>query len=429
MPRKMFVLACAGLYCYLPALWAHETGWARFRGPNGDGVALNQDMPVKFGDDDGILWKTRLVGLGHSSPVVWNDLLFVQSSTASGDKRLLICLNSRTGQENWSRSLPGKKAPPGRIHAKSSLASQTPVTDGQAVYASFWDGQDVILAAYSVKGEPLWSKNLGHWVSEHGAGASPILYKDKVIFFNDMDRLDQDKKPVTRPSTLLALDKKTGAVAWELPREAHRACYCTPFILERRGKAPELVVTSTTAMSGINPDNGAEIWTWKWTFTAKAPLRTIAASFVADGLLFAFSGDGGGDRQMYAVSLSETGELKNVWQNKKDFPYVPCCLTSGPNIYFVNDKGFAGCFEAKTGKKIWLERLQEATFSASPVLIDGKIYAPSEQGEVFVFEAGSSFKLLAQNSLGEVIRSTPAVADSRMYIRGQNHLFCIGKKK
>ena len=359
---------------------------------------------------------------------MWKDLLFLQSSSASGDQRMLLCLDARTGKKIWSRSLPGKKVP-GRIHAKSSLASQTPVTDGEAVYASFWDGQDIDLAAYTVKGDPLWKKNLGPWVSEHGAGASPILYKDKVIFFNDMDRLDKEQEPVDP-----ALDaagpgqedrrRRLGAAA----RSVIGLATARRSFVEKPGKAPELIVTSTTAISGINPDNGSENWTWKWTFTAKMPLRTIAASFIADGLLFAFSGDGGGDRQMYAVSVPADGGPRNVWQNKKDFPYVPCCLTNGPNIYFVNDRGFAGCFEAKTGKKIWLERLPEATFSASPVLVDGNVYAPSEQGDRLRLRRRAELQAAGPEQLGETIRATPAVADGRLYIRGQNHLFCIGKK-
>jgi outer membrane protein assembly factor BamB len=422
----LFALAgLLGLLTCLRSAHADEIGWPRFRGPNGDGVAKNQDIPIKFTDDN-ILWKTPIAGLGNSSPIVWKDLVFLQSSSMSGDQRTLICLDASTGKQNWSRAVSARKSP---IHAKNTLASSTPVTDGEAVYISYWDGQDIFLAAYSFKGDSLWNKKLGPWVSEHGAGASPILYKDKVIFFNDMDRLDQKKKAVSRPSTLLALDKKTGAIVWEVARDAHRACYSTPFILETPGKAPELIAASTTAISGLNPDNGNEIWTWKWTFTAKSPLRTIAAPFVLDGLLFAFSGDGGGDRQMFAISLPGTGPAKSVWENKKDFPYVPCCVASGANIYFANDRGIAGCFEARTGKKIWMERLPEATFTASPVLIDGNVYAPSEQGEVFVFAAEPTFKLLAQNSLGETIRATPAVADGRLFIRGQYHLFCIGKKK
>ena len=119
---------------------------------------------------------------------------------------------------------------------------------------------------------------------------------------------------------------------------------------------------------------------------------------------------------------------KIAWQSKKDFPYVPCCLSHGPHLYFVNDHGQAGCFEVRTGKKVWFERLPDATFSASPVLIDGKIYAASEQGDVFVLAADPTYALLARNALGELIRATPAVSDGRLFVARQKHLFCISKK-
>jgi len=416
-----------GFAFFLGALTAtaDEAPWARFRGPNGDGVAKNQDLPVKFDEKSGIAWKVPIMGLGNSSPVVWNENLFLQSASDKGDQRFLLCLDSRTGKQNWSRSLPGKKSP---THFKNTLASSTPATDGESVFVSFWDGKEIILAAYSVKGEPIWHKNLGGFTSEHGAGASPILYKDLVILCNDIDKFEKGTEiPVLFPSKVLAFGKKTGNLVWEVQRESHRACYSAPFILDQPGQAPQLIITSTTAVNSYNPDNGSENWKWKWTFTAKSPLRTVCSSFAADGLLFSFAGDGGGDRQMYAVSLD--GDRKNVWQNKTDFPYVPCCLTSGQHIYFVNDRGFAGCFEIKTGKQVWLERLPEASFSGSPVLVDGKVYVGSEQGDVWVFAAEPTFKLLARNTLGETIRSTPAIADGRMYMRGQHHLYCVSKKQ
>ena len=425
MPRSIFTLALLfGLVCVPAGFSDDDTSWPRFRGPNGTGVANHQDIPVKFSEGAGIVWKTPIAGLGYGSPVVWKDSVFLQTSSTTGDQRLLLCLDAGTGKEIWSRSQPGKKVP---THAKNSLASSTPATDGTGVFISFWDGRDVNLAGYSMKGDLLWTRNLGPWFSEWGPGTSPIVYKDKVFFVNDMDRLDKQQNAVTRRSVLLALNKQTGEVVWEVARQAHRACYSTPFILEKPGQASELVITSTTAITSYHPDNGTENWHWNWTFTAKAPLRTISSPLFAEGLLFAFSGDGGGDRHMCAIELDGAAS-KAAWQNKNDFPYVPCCLFQGPNIYFVNDHGFAGCFEARTGKKIWYQRLGGAIFSASPVLIDGKIYAASEQGDVFVIAAEPKYELLARNALGELIRATPAVADGRLFVRGQNHLFCISKK-
>ncbi len=253
---------------------------------------------------------------------------------------------------------------------------------------SFWDGKNVFVAAYNFKGDPLWNKPMGHFSSQHGAGASPILYRDKVIFYNDMDKDDfKTKQPVPNPAILYALNKKTGEVVWEMPREAFRACYAAPFILDEGKSAPELIVTSTTSIVSYNPEDGTPNWTWRWKFKGM-PLRTIGATLYQDGMLFACSGDGGGDRLMNAITLGGNGKNAQptlAWSNPKDFPYVPCLLGRGDHVYFVNDSGFAGCYVAKTGKRAWFERLPGATFTASPVLVGDKIYAPSEEGEVYVF--------------------------------------------
>jgi outer membrane protein assembly factor BamB len=410
---------------------AEAANWERFRGPNGRGEAAESDVPVQFDDKHNILWKLRLPGQGNSSPVVWGKHLFAQTAAADGSQRLLLCIDVTKGQEVWSRGIPGAKS---TIHARNTLASASPATDGEAVFVPFWDGKDVFLVAYSFKGDLLWTKPMGHFDSQHGAGASPILYRDKVIFYNDMDRENfKTKAPVPRPAVLYALDKKTGQVLWEKEREAFRACYSAPFLVETPGSAPELIVTSTTSIASYNPDNGSRNWDWHWTFKGTPfPLRTIGGTYYLDGMLFNCSGDGSGPRHMNAVVLGGAGKNakpRQVWENNKDFPYVPCLLSRAGYLYFVNDAGFAGCYEAKTGKRGWFERLPDAAFTASPVLIDDKVYAASEEGDVFVFTASpGAFQLLARNRLGEVVRASPAVADGRLYIRGQNHLFCIGKK-
>jgi outer membrane protein assembly factor BamB len=416
--------------------WAHARAdagnWERFRGPNGFGVAEDKDIPVHFGDKENILWKMPLPGLGNSSPIVWGKYLFLQTSSADGKQRLLLCIDAVHGKQLWSRGIPAAQGAKIDKHPKNTLASSTPVTDGESIFVSFWDGKNVFLAAYNFKGDLIWNKPLGRWVSQHGTGASPILYKDKVIFCNDMDKESQKKEPVPNPSILYAFNKKTGDSAWELPREAYRACYSAPFLLEKLGSPTELIVTSTTSITSYNPDDGSENWRWNWTFKGMH-LRTVACSYFADGMLFAGSGDGGGERQFCAIALHGAGKNARpaqLWQNFKDFPYVPCILTQGDFLYFVNDGGYAGCFEAKTGKKVWYERFQDHSFTSSPVLIGDKIYAPSEEGNVHVFTATpAGFQPIAANYLGETLRASPAVADGRLYIRGQHHLFCIGNKR
>ncbi len=407
--------------------------WPRFRGPNGDGVANGQDLPVEFGAQKNVLWKTPVPGVGNSSPVIWDKHLFLQAASADGKERQLLCFDAVTGKIVWQRKFPGVAV---KVRGESSLASATPAVDGDGVYVPIWDGGSVTMVAYSHQGQLMWSKDLGHWVSQHGTGSSPVVVGDKLIFAYDMDVKDTKGKPIAggRQPTLMAFDTKTGNLLWETPRPGYRACYSAPFLVERNG-TKELIVGSTMSIAGYNPDTGKELWSWDWEWAKnnfKMPLRTVAGQVVVGDTLLASSGDGGGDRRMVALTLPKNGgPAKYSWGNgNKVFPYVACPLVRGEYVYFVNEKGNAGCYVAKTGKQVWYERLTQANkFLASPVLIDGRVYAPTEDGDVFVLAAEPTFNLLAQNTIGERFVASPAVANGRLYLRGQRHLFCVGKAK
>lgn len=410
--------------------------WPRFRGPNGTGAVADKDVPLQFSEKENVLWKVAIPGVGLSSPVVWGKNVFIHSSKTDGTERMLLCLDADTGATRWTAKIPARKA---HAHQLNTLASSTPTTDGEAVYVAFWDGKDILLAAYDLGGRPLWRRDLGPWVSEHGAGASPIVFKDSVILANDMDkevkgRKGKPGKRVPDASTLVAFNKKTGAPSWRSPREPHRACYSAPFVLARAGGSPELIVTSTTAVTGYDPATGTKLWNWPWVHVAKAPLRTIAGSVFVDDLLVSFSGDGGGGRHTVALALKGTGprtEPKKVWENTRAnvLPYVPCPLVRGDHIYFVNDGGYAGCYDARTGKSVWYERQPGARFTASPVMVNGKVIAPSDQGDVYVFDAEPTYKAPTRNTLAQSVRATPAIADGRLYLRGQTYLYCIGRPR
>jgi outer membrane protein assembly factor BamB len=230
-------------------------------------------------------------------------------------------------------------------------------------------------------------------------------------------------------SELIALEAKTGKVAWKAQRKPFRACYAVPFLVEKSEGGKELIVATTGGLSGYDPKDGKEIWHWDWVFSGM-PLRTVGSPIAGDGLVFASSGDGSGARHMVAVRLGGKGDVTKThlaWEEKKSLPYVPCMLYSQGHLYTVNDKGIAGCYVGQTGKEVWNDRLAQA-FTASPVLIDGKIYAISEDGMVYVYAAATSFKVLAKNPLGEPVYASPAVADNRLFIRGKTSLYCIGKK-
>ncbi len=409
---------------------AHADNWERFRGPNGTGTSEDKNVPLKFGVNKNVVWKVELPGVGNSSPIIWGKHLFLHSASRDSKQRSLLCLDTSDGKIRWQKSIPGTTA---KIRADSSVASSTPTTDGEAVYVSFWDGRNILVAAYDFQGEKLWDKELGSFNSQHGAGASPILYRDKLILANDMDKDDfTTKVPNARASMLLAFDKRTGRIVWETERVAERACYSAPFLLHRPGQqGPDLIVTSTTAVSAYNVETGAKLWEAKgWQEHAvKVPMRTVASPALVGDILCVCSG---GDAGRFAVGLTlpgagKTEAPKRIWENRKDFPYVPSPVAHGEHVYFVNDAGLAGCCHAHTGKQMWLERLSDAGFHTSPLVIDGKIYATSVAGDVYVIAAEPIYRLLARNEMSETIRATPAVADGRLYLRGDTHLYCIGK--
>jgi outer membrane protein assembly factor BamB len=407
----VFLLLC---WFIAPDRESSAANWPRFRGPNGTGTAVDKDIPLKWSEKN-VLWKAELPGSGNSSPVIWGKRLFLQSATA--DERFLLCLDVADGSILWKKQFPAAIA--GK-HEKNTFASSTPTTDGERVYALIWDGKKMVLYAYDLKGKYLWHRDLGGpFKGRHGVGASPVVFAGKVFLNNDQ----------TASAKLIALDAKTGKPTWQKKRTAFRACYSTPFVLERAGGKAELIVSSTAGITSYNPKDGDENWNWNWKFSGMA-LRTVGSPVAGAGMIFAGSGDGSGARHMVAVKADGKGDVSKtnlVWEKKRDTPYVPCMLIKGDYLYWINDKGIAACLRARDGKKIWNERLFDCDVTASPLLIDGKIYAVSEDGDVAVLAADPKFKVLARNALDEPVMATPAEADHRLFIRGNKHLFCIGK--
>jgi outer membrane protein assembly factor BamB len=397
---------------------AAAADWPRFRGPNGAGTAPDKDVPVKWNNDN-VLWKTAIPGVGHSSPIVCRGRVFLQSASEDGKERWLIGLDSATGEILWKTPSSGRGA---RKHPLNSLASSTPATDGQRVYAVSWDGKDIHLGAFDFKdGKPIWEKNFGSFKSQHGVGHSPMLIDGKVILANDQDG----------SSHLLALEARSGDKVWDVERKPFRSCYSTPLIHLRPDGGKELIVASTAGITAYNPADGKVNWWYTWSFNGM-PLRTVGSPVLTKDLVVATSGDGSGARDTIAVKLGGRGDVTAdnlAWENRKNYPfsYVPCLLAHGDHIFSVHDKGVASCHLASSGEEVWSERLDAAGVTASPIVVDGKIYAIANNGSVYVYEAAAEFKLLAKNALGEHVSSTPAVADNRMFIRGDKHLFCIGK--
>ena len=403
--------------------------WTRFRGPNGTGTAEGTLPTI---DPKAPLWKVEIPGRGAGSPIVVNGKLFLQTGSADGMKRTLVCLDAKTGDTVWAKDVPGKPVPKKDpknpadkdktgLHDKNTLASSTPASDGEFIYCVWWNGEALVLNAYDFAGNQKWSAPLGPYKSEHGAGHSPAVYGGKV-FVN----FDQDGSAV-----VYAFDSKTGSKAWTADRPAHRASYTTPFLLEQAGKPPVLVVGSTTGIDAYEPDTGKVAWHFTIAWPGMQKLRMIGCPVSVGGLLVFYMGEGGNSRYMIAIKPEGSGDIsKNakVWDVNKQCPYVPSMLARGDLLFWVHDDGRVGCTEAKTGTSIWEETLFGDKVTASPILVGDTILAISENGHIALLKANKEYELPQKLNLGEKVYASPALVDGKLYIRGTNHLFCFGKK-
>lgn len=414
---RQFVFAAFALFCAGNLTVASD--WPRFRGPNGTGTSGDKGVPVEIAEGKNQLWKVELPGAGNSSPVVAGGRIFLQSASSDGSERALLCLSLSDGAILWKQVAPGTIA---KTHKKNSLASCTAVVDGKRVFVPFWDGKELSLGAFDVDGKPLWNVPLGSFTAQHGAGHSPIVVGNKVIFLKEQDGA----------SEIIALDADDGKIVWRPTRLSAGSCsYATPMLLETPGEDPEIVATSTLGISAYDPNSGSEKWKWSWS-TNKQQLRTIGCPTFCQGMLFITGGNGPGARHAVGVSLdNRRGALDGTspaWESNKLFPYVPCMIARGDHLFFVNDGGIAACAEARTGKITWQQRLG-GDFTASPVMVEDRIYTFSEQGDVRVLAAdATAFRELAAGKLDEGIMASPAVADGRLLIRGREHLYCFGAK-
>lgn len=399
------------LLLLLSALPAEAQDWTRFRGPNGTGVSNADKLPEKWTEAD-FKWRVPLPGAGHGQPVIWGDRIFLISARAEGKERLLVCLNKADGKELWTSVVPlaGHKK-----HKDNSFASSTPAVDADRVYAVFVSPQDHLVKAFDHAGKEQWSLNLGSFNSEHGHGASPLLYEGKLIVQND--QIDE--------GSIVAIDVKSGKIAWKLPRRANeKSSFSSPCLLERKGKAPELLTLSTSyGISSVDPRSG--VLNWEARVFDK---RCVSSPVIAGDLVIGTCGEGSGANTVVAVKLGGKGDVTSshvAWKIQKSAPYVPTPLVSGDRVYLLHDKGFISCAEASTGKILWNDRVG-GSFYGSPILAGGKLYALSMQGEAIVLAAGEEYKLISKNPLGEGSHSTPCVDGGRLYLRTFGHLVCVG---
>jgi outer membrane protein assembly factor BamB len=396
--------------CQFALLPCQADQWPRFRGPNGTGISDLKGLPTAWTESD-YEWVVELPGLGHSSPVVWDEALFLTTALEDG-VRTLHRFNALTGKEEWSQST---RLEVPKIHTKSSLASATPALDGERVYVAFADENQQLLIAYAFDGDLEWSTNLGPYKSQHGLGVSPIVYGDLVIMANEQ----------AGESSIAAYHRKTGEIAWTSPRPSKEVSYATPFILELDGRAPQLICLGEPGgLVSLNPLSGESIWT-----TAAMPQRTVSSPVYGNGVVIASSGQGGMGKYMRAVDPTGSGEVTETHiryerMEKDSLHYVPTPIVDGNYLYLWCDRGIVCCVELASGRTIWSERIG-GNYSGSPVCIDGKLYGVSEEGEIVVLGAAPEFREYGRSPLGDGSHASPAVANGRLYLRGFQRLVSL----
>lgn len=398
----------------------HAENWPGFRGPTRQGVSSEKHLPLRWTASENIAWKAELSGEGWSSPIVWEDRVFLSGTTDEGRSCHIICFDRRDGKVLWDRQV--FEQTPTRKEGKNSYASPTPATDGERVYAAFSSGG---IVAVSFDGDIVWTNRDHKHYSKHGLGASPILFEDLLIMPFDGSSQGEDiqvgwKKPWDQ-AVLLALDKRTGEVRWQGKRGLSRIAHVTPNILEHEGQT-QIISGAGDVIQGFDPHTGERIWSVHSQGEGVTPSVVIG-----DGLIYTCSGfEKPTIRVVRPGGKGDVTQTHIVWEQTKGVPSLSSLLYVKPYLYAVTDAGVASCYDAKTGDLVWQDRLG-GNYSASPVFADGRVYFLSEQGDTVVIEPGAEFKELARNPLGEKCQASMAVSQGRFFIRTEQHLFCIGK--
>lgn len=409
--------------CFVAPGSAQE--WTRFRGPNGTGISDATTIPTEWTDSD-YNWNTELPGIGHSSPVIWGQRVFLLSADPENATRYALCYDTESGKQLWKKTFPSDTH---TLHDRSSYASSTPTVDEERVYFGWSTPKETTLIAFDHDGNEVWRKDLGRWVSQHGFGTSPIIFNDMLILHNSQQasQLKAGDKP--GDSRMMAFDRRNGRVLWETPLVSKNVCYSVPFIHNPAPGKYELICTSTgNGVFSLDPDNGKVNWSIE-----AFEMRTVGSPIFAGGHVFGSTGSGRySGNYVVAVKPGQPGadpQMAYKLANSSRFkaPYVPSLLAKGDYVFLLYDRGFASCIDARTGDIKWTEARTGAAFSGSPIRVEDRIYCIDEDGVVWVIAANEEkYELLAKNALGEPSRSTPAVSHGRLYLRTYSHLISLG---
>ncbi len=406
------------------ALWADDVAsdkdahWPQWRGPHENGIARTA-APVEWTAAN-VRWKAEIPGRAHSTPVIWGERLFLTTAvptagegTAAEHRLDVMCLDRRTGKVLWTRTVKTVKPHEGYHARYGSFASNSPVTDGRRVYASFGSRG---VYALDFNGKPVWSYDAGvemHMRNAFGEGVAPVMHENKLLVIFDSER----------NSFLAAIDKNTGKELWRKQRD-EISNWAAPLVVTHEGKK-QVVVAAPNKVRSYDFVNGNLIWE-----CAGLGLNTIPIPIHSGGMVYVMSGFR--NPNLLAIKLGRTGDLTGtgaiVWQNNRGNSYTASPLLKDGRLFFITDSGMVSCLNAATGEPFYRQvRLPKSyNFKASPVLAGDKVYLASEEGDVIVLAWSEKMEVLATNTFpDEFFVASPVVAENTLYLRGRNTLYAI----
>jgi len=382
--------------------------WPQFRGPTGQGITGEKDLPTKWGGSDGqnVLWKAPLAASHNpwSSPVIAGDTILFTSCKMEGQEQHVLAFSKADGKPLWDTPIP--PGPWKGAEPKGGLADPTPCTDGRNVYAVFGSA---VIVCLDMQGKIVWRKEFPAYNFDVTVGSCPILYKNLILY-----QADQYKKT----SSLFAYDRATGDVKWEDKRPEVTFAHSTPILLAVGGKT-QLIVSGSTGLMGVDPDEGKRIWWCKGAGETASPVY-------GGGLVYADTGRGSGGLAVDPTGQGDVTATHLKWKVELGSE-LSSPVVAGDCLYRLCGTNLV-CLKLATGEKVWSQKLEGISAWASPIVTpEGNIYCASS-GTSFIIKAGPKCEILATNNLGDPNHAAPAISDGKIYLRGTKFLYCVGKK-
>lgn len=374
-----------------------------FRGPDGNGKSYHKNIPISWDATTGenVDWKVEIPLHGYNSPIIWDDKIFV--SGANSAQREVYCIDRYTGKILWTgkvKNIPGSPATSPEVTEDTGQAAPTLTTDGRRVYAIFANG-DII--AFDMEGKQIWARNLGNPDNHYGHSSSLMLYQNVLIVQYD----------IKSSPKIMGLSSSTGKTLWETPRKV-KVSWASPVVVNT-GDKTEVILVADPTVDSYDPLTGELNWSVDCIFGEVGP--SVAYS---NGIVYAVNEYA----KLVAIKIGEQAEI--LWESMDYMSDVPSPVATEDLLFMATSYGVFLCYDAKTGEILW-EQEYDNGFYSSPMMAEGKIYMMDMQGIMHIFKADSEFVSIGECPLGEDGMTTPAFADGKIYIRGNKHLFCIGK--